>query len=76
MLEYLIIIEYKLTDMLSAPSIIRKINNSSFKGYVNKKLNKKLNIGDTRRAEEILNSLKFKRLEKIEKEKDLGTTRR
>ena len=62
--------------MLSAPSIIRKINNSSFKGYVNKKLNKKLNIGDTRRAEEILNSLKFKRLEKIEKEKDLGTTRR
>ena len=40
MLEYLKIMEYKLIDMLSNPTIIRKINNSNYNGYVHDKLKK------------------------------------
>ena len=34
MLDYLKIMEHKLIDMLSTPTIIRKVNNSNCKGYV------------------------------------------
>ena len=43
---------------------IRKINNANDKGYVHDKFKKKLNSGDTRCAEAILDSLKFIRQEK------------
>ena len=39
MLEYLKIMEWKLIDMVSTPTVVRKINNVKYKGYVNKKLN-------------------------------------
>ena len=50
--------------MFSTPTIIRKVNNANFKGYVHDKLKKKLNIGDGHRAEGIHDSFKFKRQEK------------
>ena len=54
MLVYLKIIEDRLIDMFSTHSIIRKINNVNYKEYVHDKLKKKLNSGDTHRAEAIL----------------------
>ena len=42
MLNYLKIIEWKLIDMFSTPSVVRKIHNANYKGYVNKKLNEEI----------------------------------
>ena len=33
--------EWKLIDMFSTPSVVRKINNANYKSYVNKELNGK-----------------------------------
>ena len=71
MLEYLEIMEYKLIDMLSNPTIIRKINNSNYNGYVHDKLKKEFLNWDTRRAESILDSFKFRKLEKIKPEEPI-----
>ena len=64
MLKYLKMIEDMLIEMFSSPTIIRKISNTSYKGYVCDKLRKELNSGDTRHAEAVLDSFKFKRQEK------------
>ena len=64
MLKYLKMIEDMLIEMFSSPTIIRKISNTSYKGYVCDKLRKELNSGDTRHAEAVLDSFKFKRREK------------
>ena len=53
--------EYKLTH------IIRKINNSNFKSSVRYKQKKEFTSGDTRQAKAILDSFKFKKLEKKKK---------
>ena len=59
-------IEDKLIDMFYTPTIIRKINNAKFKGYVHDKLKKELNIADAHHAEEILDFFDFKRQEKLQ----------
>lgn len=41
MLEYLKVMEQKLIDMLSTPTVVRKINNGNYKGYVYVKKKKK-----------------------------------
>ena len=64
MLGYLKIMKYKLADILSTPTIIKKVNNSNYKGYVHDKLKKEFIIEDTHRAEEILDYFIFKKLEK------------
>ena len=64
--------EWKLTDMFSTPSVVRKINNANYKGYVNEKLNEEIKSGNTCLAEAILASFKLKRLEKIKTEEPLG----
>ena len=51
MLEYLKTLEWKLIDMLSTPSVDRKINNANCNGYVNKKLNEEMDWGDACHAE-------------------------
>ena len=38
-LEYLKTMTWKLIGMLSTPTVVRKINNANYKGYVDKKLN-------------------------------------
>ena len=48
--------------MLSTHSTTNKINNANYKGYVNEKLNEEMNSGDTRHAEVIIYSFKFKSL--------------
>ena len=63
MLDYLKIMEHKLIDMLSTPTIIRKVNNSNSKSYVHDKLKKELFSEDTRYTEAFLDLIKFKRLE-------------
>ena len=40
MLEYQKIMEYKLIDIFSTSTIITKINNINYKGYVHDKLKK------------------------------------
>ena len=47
MLVYLKIIELKLINMLSTSSVLRKISNANYKGYVNEILNEEMNSGDT-----------------------------
>ena len=71
LLEFLKIMEWKLIDMFSNPSVIRKINNVTYKGYVNKKVNEKMDLGDTRHTKAILDSFKFKMLKRIKTEKSL-----
>ena len=70
-LEYLKIMVYKLIDTLSTPNIIKEIINNNQKDYVIKKLNKKLNSGDTCSTEANLDSFKFKWLEKIRTQEPL-----
>ena len=53
-LEYLNIMEWKLLDVVSTPTIVRKINNDNCKGHANKKLNEEISSGDICRAEIIL----------------------
>ena len=79
MLEYLEIIRWRLTHMLSTPSLIKNINNANYKGnykvtiittkyykyYI--KSNEQLNSGDTRDAQAIIDSFTF---EKIKTEGD------
>ena len=67
MLDYMKIMELNLINMLFTPSVVRKINNANYKGYVNKNLNKEMemNILDTRHTEAILDSFQLKRLERI-----------
>ena len=72
MLGYLKNMEWKLTDMFSTPSVVRKINNANYKGYVNEKLNEEIKSGNTCLAEAILASFKLKRLEKIKTEEPPG----
>ena len=43
MLQYSKIMEQKLIDMLSTPTLVGKINNTNYKGFVKKKLNEKIN---------------------------------
>ena len=38
-LKYLKTMTWKLIDMLSTPTVVRKINNANYKGYEDKKLN-------------------------------------
>ena len=71
LLEFLKIMEWKLIDMFSNPSVIRKINNVNYKGYVNKNVNEKMDRGDTRHTKAILDSFKFKMLKRIKTEKSL-----
>ena len=47
--------------MLSNPTLVSKINNANYKGYVRKKLNEEMNCGGTCHAKAILDSFKFKR---------------
>ena len=47
MLEYMKIMEQKLIDIFSAPTLARKINNANYKGYIRKKLNDEINSGYT-----------------------------
>ena len=35
--------EQKLIDMLSTPTLVGKINNTNYKGFIKKKLNEKIN---------------------------------
>ena len=51
MLEYLRVMEWKLIDIFSTTTCVRKINNANLKGYVHNKLVKELNSRDTRCAE-------------------------
>ena len=70
-LEYLKIVENELTDMFTTSTIIRKINNHNYKGYILEKFKKEFISGCTHHAEEILDSFKFKRLELIKTEEPL-----
>ena len=63
-IESLKIVEWKLIDMFSTPSVVRKINNANHKGYVNKKLNEEMNSENTRLNEAILDSFNLKSLER------------
>ena len=63
-LEYLKIMEWKLIDMFSTLSIIRKLTNVNYKSYVNKELNEELDSGDTHNVKAILDSFKVKKLNK------------
>ena len=56
MLYYLKIMEWKLNDMISNPSVVRKINNVNQKGYIKKKSNEEMKNGDTYHTEIILDS--------------------
>ena len=67
MLAYLKIIEDKLIDMFSTRTIIRKIKDVNYNGYIHDKLRKELNSRDIRHAEAIFDSLKFKKQEKPQK---------
>ena len=58
MLEYLKIIEDRLIDMFFTLSIIRKIKNVNYKGYVWDKLKYKLENDDLRHAGTVLEFLK------------------
>ena len=71
MLEYLKIMEWKLTDILSTPNVVRKIKNANYKGYVHKNINEEMNSGDIHHAEAIFYSFKIKRLERIKNEEPL-----
>ena len=59
MLEYLKIMEWKLIDMFTTPSVVRKISNASCKVYDKKNLNEKIISGGTTQAEAILDSFRF-----------------
>ena len=48
--------------MLSTLSVVRKVNNAKYKGWVKNKLNEEMNSGDTHRVEAIIDSFKFKSL--------------
>ena len=64
MLQYLKLMEWKLVDMFSTPTFVRKINNDNYKDYVHDKLLKVMSSGDIHHAEAILDSFVFKRLKK------------
>ena len=51
--------------MLSAPILVRKINNAKHEVYVKKKFNEETNNRDTRHTKEILDSFKFRKLKDI-----------
>ena len=59
--------------MLSTSSIIKKINNTNYKGYVRDKVTNKFEDKDPRPVEAILESLKLKRIEKIKTEEPKET---
>ena len=71
MLEYLKVMDWKLTGLFYTPPVIRKMNNANYKGYVNKKSNEEIDNGDKCHSEAILDSFKFKRLERIQPEEPL-----
>ena len=71
MLEYLKVMEWKLTGLFYTPPVNRKMNNANYKGYVNKKSNEEIDNGDKCHSEAILDSFKFKRLERIQPEEPL-----
>ena len=71
MLAYLKITEDKLIDMFSTRTIIRKIKDVNYNGYVHDKLRKELNSRDIHHAEAIFDSVKFKKQEKPQKIKIL-----
>lgn len=50
--------------MLCTDTVVRKINNANNKGYIMKKLNEEINIGDIHHAETILKSFKLKKATK------------
>ena len=58
--EYLKIMEWKLIDMLSTPTFVRKINNANYKGHLNQKSNEGMDGGDTGFTETILILFKLK----------------
>ena len=61
MLEYLRVMEWKLIDIFSTTTCVRKINNANLKVYVHNKLVKELNSRDTRCAEANLFFFFFKK---------------
>ena len=61
MLEYMKIVEDKLINMFSTPTVIRKIKDVNYKGYVHDKLREELNSIDTCNTEAIFGSLRFKK---------------
>ena len=63
-LDYLKIMEGKIINMLCTDTVVRKINNANNKGYIKKKLNEEINIGDIHHAETILKSFKLKKATK------------
>ena len=58
--EYLKIMEWKLIDMLSTPTFVRKINNANYKGYLNQKSNEGIDGGDTGFTETIFDCFQIK----------------
>ena len=67
------IIKDNLINMFSTPSIINKINNANFKGYVHYRFKNKLENEDPHHTTAILNSFKFITLEKIKAEEPQET---
>ena len=61
MLAYMKVVEDKLIDMFSTPTVIRKIKDVNYKGYVHDKLWEELNSRDTCNTEAIFDSLRFRK---------------
>ena len=68
MLEYLKIVEDRLNDMFSIPSIIRIINNTNQKESAHDELKCKRESEDPRHADAILDPFKFTEKEKVKTE--------
>ena len=73
MLEYLKIVEDRLNDMFSFPSIIRTINNTNQKESAHDELKYKRGSEDPRQADAILDPFKFTEKEKVKTEEPQET---